>query len=176
MKLKKINLNSKKAQGGIFGLSFGMIWGIILIVFFFVAAFIGIRAFLNYQKNALISLFIEDFQLKVNEAWNSQSASFRFNSTLPAGVQYICLVNLSSQAHNSSNIEQDIFTEITGGAFDYSKNLHIYAPEKDYSVKWANIKHIDLSKRNPICIKVSGGKVSIKIERNFEDNLVSVSA
>jgi hypothetical protein len=178
MKLEKINLRNKKAQG-IFGLSFGMIWSIILIVFFIISAFIGIRAFLNYQKNATIGLFMDGLQSRINEAWNSQSIqNFRYNSTLPGGVEYVCFINLSATTpKNASNIEKSIFEDITSGAVDYSKNFYIYAPGKDYSIKWANIKHVDLSQKNPICIQVlSGGKVSIKMERNFEDPLVSVSA
>jgi len=201
MKLEKINLRSKnlltaksnafrgpkkhglflesKNSQGIFGLSFGMIWSIILIVFFIISAFIGIRAFLNFQKNATIGLFMDGLQSRINEAWNSQSIqNFRYNSTLPGGVEYVCFINLSATTpKNASNIEKSIFEDITGGAVDYSKNFYIYAPDKDYSIKWANIKHVDLSQKNPICIEVlSGGKVSIKMERNFEDPLVSVSA
>jgi hypothetical protein len=177
MKLNKISLKKSKKSQGVFGLSFGMIWSIILIVFFVIAAFIGVRAFLNYQKNAIIGIYLGDLQTHINEAWNSQSASFWFNSTLPSGVQYICFINTTDSARNASNIEKELFQDILLGAVDYTKNFYIYAPNKDYATKWANIKHVDLTKKNPICIKVlSGGKIAVWIERKFEEPLVSVRA
>ena len=67
--LKKIKSKGKKAE--VFGMSFGMIFSIILIAFFIVIAFIGIRYILNWQKQTQIGLFLRDLQEEVNDAWNS---------------------------------------------------------------------------------------------------------
>lgn len=169
-------LSSKRAQDGVFGLSFGMIFSIILIVFFFIGAFMGIRAFLSYQKCALLNIFVGEVQQKVDEAWNSQSASFRFNSSLPSGVEYICFINLSAPANNTNPTEKAIYDDILAGYYEADKNLHIYAPKKDYCLKWKTIKHLDLAKKNPVCAKVTRNIVSIKVERTFDSPLVKVSA
>jgi hypothetical protein len=166
---------SKKAEG-VFGMSFGMIFTIILIVFFFSAAFIGIRAFLNFQTQAEIGLFFQDFQEKIDEAWNSQSSSYTFNTTLPSGIKYICLINVSAPTKNAANIEKEIFTYVKRGYTDPQKNFYLYSPDKDYGMNWAGIKHIQMAESNPQCIPVEDGFVSIKIERNFEDKFPRIIA
>jgi len=174
MKIKIIK--SKRCQEGVFGLSMGTIWGIILIVFFVIGAFFGIRAFLDYQRCASIGLFFEDLQSDVNRAWNSQSSSFRFNSTLPAGSEWVCFINVTAPAKNASNIETGLYSEITNAGWMSGKNTYLYAPKKDFCMNWFNINHIDLSQHNPICVKVAKNAASIKIDKKFEDNLVRLSA
>jgi hypothetical protein len=171
-----IELKSRKAQGSIFGMSFGMIVSIILIVFFVAAAFMGIRAFLNYQKCATIGMFLDDLQSRVDEAWYAESASYNFTSTLPGGIDYVCFLNMSSPMKNANDQEKGIYQELMNGAIqDYSKNFYLHAPSKDYCIKWKTIKHVDLSQKNPICARVSGGKVKIQITRDYSSNLVRVS-
>lgn len=175
--MKNKILMSKRCQGGVFGLSIGTIWGIILIVFFIIGAFFGIRAFLNYQKCASIGMFFQELQADVDRAWNSQSAGFPFNSSLPAGSEYVCFINVSAPAKNPSNIEQSLYNQIMGLSWATGKNAYLYAPKKSFCENWFNIKHINLNDKNPICVKVlSNGKTSIKIEKNLEENLVRLSA
>ena len=167
---------NKKSQGGIFGLSFGMIVSIILIVFFITSAFMGIRTFLNWQKCANLGMFIDDLQVNVNTAWNAEYLQANFTSALPSGVHSICFVNLTDQALNANTEEKAIFDLIQEGAIsDYKANLFIYAPNKDYCLKWATIKNVDLSQKNPICIKTFSGKVKIQITRDYTSPLVKVS-
>ena len=168
-------LKSKRSQGGVFGLSFGTIWGIILIVFFVVGAFFGINAFLDYQKCASIGLFFNELQSDVSRAWNSQSSSFRFNSTLPAGSEYVCFINVTAPIKGANNIETQLYSEITNAGWTSGQNTYIYAPTKDFCMNWGNIKHINISQHNPICVKVIKNIASIKIEKKFEENLVRLS-
>jgi hypothetical protein len=55
------------------------------------------------------------------------------------------------------------------GYLDPTKNLYVYSPDKDYGITWKKIDNLALPSRNPRCIPVVNGRVSIKIERNFED-------
>jgi len=64
----------KKAQE-VFGMSFGVIFSIILIVFILVVAGIAINHFLGLKKCTQLGLFIEDFANEggdIDKAWNSQ--------------------------------------------------------------------------------------------------------
>lgn len=171
-----IEIKSKGAQSGVFGLSFGMIVSIILIVFFVVAAFMGIRAFLSYQQCATLGMFIDDVQGRVDEAWYAESASYNFSSGVPSGVKYVCFMNLTSPVKNANNEEKNMYGIIQHSAIpDYSYNFYIYAPNKDYCLKWKKIKHIDLSDKNPICFPAIAGKVKMQITREFSNPLVKVS-
>jgi len=153
-----------------------MIVSIILIVFFIASAFMGIKYFLNYQKCSSIGFFLDDLQNKVDEAWYAQSADYNFTSSLPAGIEYVCFVNLTSPIKNANDAEKSLYDIIQGGAIgDFSKNIYLYAPSKDYCIKWKTIKHIDLSEKNPICMKVFKGKVNINIQRDYSSPLVRVS-
>ncbi len=171
-------INSKKAQGGLFGMSFSMIFSIILIIFFIAAAFTAIKYFLNLQRCSQVGMFTSSLQNKIDIAWNSQSSLFYFNASIPSGIKSVCFVNLSSPPKNANTYEKNMFTEIQNtGADNMKSNFYIYAPEKDYcGLKWKTINHIDLSKKNPICITAKNGIISIKIERNFEDALVRVGS
>jgi len=176
---KKSFLSSKRSQGGVFGLSFGMIVSIILIVFFVVAAFMGIRAFLSYQQCATLGMFTDDLQSGpegIDTAWYADSATFNFSSGVPSGVKYVCFMNLTSPVKNANNEEKNMYSIIQHSAIpDYSYNFYIYAPNKDYCLKWKKIKHIDLSDKNPICFPAISGKVKMQITREFSNPLVKVS-
>lgn len=170
-------LRNKKAEG-LFGMSFSMIFSIILIVFFIIVAFIAIRAFLNVQKCTQIGIFFSGLEDSVKEAMNcGTSCSFAYNATLPSGVEYVCTVNLSASfPFNANNIEKGIWEYVQNGAVSNIKNnIYLYSPSKAYCSNFKQIKYIDISSKNPNCIKVIGGKVSINIERKFEKPLVYLS-
>lgn len=176
MNLKKIK--STRAQSGVFGMSFGMIVSIILIVFFLGSAFYAIRIFLNYQKAIMIGSFFNELQSKVDEAWNAEKVSYSTNFSLPAGIEYVCIVNLTAimPSREANTADRSIWEYIQEHNIpNYKNNVYLYAPTKNYEVTWKTIKHIDLSGKNPKCLKVVRGIVSIKIERKFENPLVLIS-
>jgi hypothetical protein len=172
-----IIFKSHKAQGNVFGMSFSMIVSIILIVFFVVGAFVAIRTFLNYQKCSNIGMFLEDLQDKIDEAWYAESASYNFTSILPKGIEYVCFINLTSPIRGPNQQETRIYQDIQIGAItNFKNNFVIYAPNKNFCIKWKMIKHVDLSWKNPICLEVRSGKVKMSIVRNYSSPLVRVSA
>jgi hypothetical protein len=177
MDLKKIN-SSKRAQGGVFGMSFGMIVSIIMIVFFLGAAFYAIRVFLEIQKSMMIGSFLNELQSKIDEAWNAEKVSYYANFSLPSGIEYICFINLTAimPSKDANTADRSVWDYIHATSIPPSKNnLYLYSPTKNYDLKWKTINHIDLSGKNPKCIKVVRGIVSIKIERTFENPRVKVS-
>lgn len=170
-----MNNSNKKGQSGVFGMSFGMIVSIILIVFFIVVAFIGIKAFMGYQQCASLGMFVDDMQSRIDEAWYAESANYNFTATVPSGVKAICFFNLSASYLNANSDEKALYDEIQKSAIpDYNSNFYIYAPDKDYCLKWKKVKHVDLSEKNPICFNAISGKIHMQITREFNNPLVEV--
>lgn len=170
---------SKNKKAEVFGMSFGMIFSIILIVFFIIIAGIAVNAFLKWQKEAQIGLFIKELQNEAAIAFASpdyDNSGKPFKSSLPSGVEEVCFINMSSAIKDASNVEKMVYDYAKKQTHTASNNLFIYAPEKNYKTKWASVKKIDLSQKNPICIPVKNGAVSIKIKRTFDYPLLIVSA
>ena len=91
----KRNLLNKKAQMQI---SFGMIFSIILIIFFLAFAFFGIRAFLSVQGSGETAKFLNDFQSDAEKVWKSAQSSENEEYTLPDERSFVCFVDFSSSA------------------------------------------------------------------------------
>jgi len=180
--LKKNKLLKSKSAEGILGMSFSMIFSIILIIFFIMIAFIAIRAFLNWQRCAQVGLFFEDLDGQVKRAMNSNGMSTRFNYSLPSGIQYVCFFNMTSLntlgVQNGNAIEISIWDYIKGNENrDYSKTAYIYSPGKRFcNLAFKEIKYLDFSSKNINCIKVINNKVSILVEKRFENPTVSLGS
>lgn len=165
---------NKKAQE-VMGMSFNMIFSIMLIVFFIVVAFIVIKQFMVSQNDTQIGMFIDKVKTTVDKAFYSNDANtLPVNATLPAGVEYVCFANMTAAVKNASAIDKLIYNGIRNSSWDAKKNFYIYAPSKDFAIKSLEIKFIDLSLKNPICIPVKNGKVSFKIDRRFENPYVTI--
>jgi hypothetical protein len=167
----------KRAEGFL-GMSFSMIFSIILIVFFIVAAFIAIRAFLDFKKCTQLGMFVRDFQSEIEKTWNSPGGGFLFESNLPSSIEFVCFANLSENSRGGEENEQ-IYRKIEVYSGEDS-NLFFYPTEKacdnpDNKIKHLNIKEITRAE-NPYCIAVKGGKISIQIEKelNEESGLVRI--
>ena len=75
-------------------LSFGMIFSIILIVFFLAFAFFGIRAFLGVQDSAKTAKFLNDFQSYYGKE-NIVFYPLDFEGTESAEIKYIDLASIT---------------------------------------------------------------------------------
>ena len=163
----------KKAQQ-IMGISFGVMFSIILIIFFMIIAFIVINSFLNTQKCAQVGLFINDFQTEINKAWNSQKSDFIFKSKLPSSLTYVCIANLTQSASGEYK-EIGVEIGVYGGT---ESNLFLYPFEKACNLERQDIKHLNIGKitslGNPYCIMIDKGNIDIQIEKGFNEGLVSI--
>jgi len=167
-------MKNKRGQG-IFGISFGMIFSVILIVFFIVIAFIVINSFLKTQKCARIGIFVDDFKNDVKDAWNSQSSSFESSGVVPTSLDYVCFANLSA---NFKGEYMEIGDEI-GIYQGQNANLFLSPGKNTCNMPYHNIEHLDIGKitalNNPYCIEVDDGKIVIQLEKGFNDNLVGLN-
>lgn len=153
-----------------FGMPFSVIFSIILIAVFIAVAFYFIGIFMDWWGCADSGQFIDDFQLEVDNAWKSQSSDKIFSGSLSSGIEYVCFADLS-QSSSGNSIEREIYQELKKNA-DYTANLFFY-PAKEACIKSTFIEHIKFS-GNPYCIPVNG-RVEIKLEKRFDENLVNVA-
>lgn len=175
MKIKKRGVGTNKKAEGPMGMSFGMIFSIILMVFFVIVAFMVIKQFMHTRDCLKVGMFSDDFQTEIDKVWNSQSNSFIFESQIPSGIEYICFANLSSRFRGEN--------EEIGNALEIYElnngNVFLYPSGKSCEMPYFNIKHLDIKKivqtENPYCIKVDDGKASFIIKKEFNQRLVGVS-
>ena len=173
MRIKKL-LKDKNAEG-VFGMSFSMIFSILLIIFFIAAAFIAIKFFLGFQRNAQIGMFLDDLQYEVDKAWESQSSGFIFNSTLPSGIEYVCFMNLSAEVENADAIEEEVYRNMRDSGASWKVNFAFWPIEEAGDFGFKIINHIQFPEDNPHCITIGKENViGIKIEKNFGEALVRV--
>ena len=138
-----------KKQGQI-AMSFGMIFSIILIVFFIVFAFYGINKFLDLQKEVQIKSFINDLQNDVERMQKSFEGSQERNYTVPNKIEKVCFVN-------------------------ENKNFRLLG-EKYPDVR--ELKGINIEKMlgngEEYCIQNIDGKIRLKLEINHGETLVTI--
>jgi len=169
-----IKKRNKKGQQ-ILGLSFSVIFSIFLMIFFIIIAFIAIKAFLDSKKCAEIGFFRDAFEKQIKKTWNSQKDSFDFKGTLPSNIDYVCFANLTNQRRGEFS---DIGFEL-GVYKERGDSMFLYPTGKSCSMPSHNVKYLDIEditrSQNPYCIEVKKGIVNLRIEKGFNQRLVSVS-
>ncbi|MFH1608232.1 MAG: hypothetical protein ABIA78_03795 [archaeon] len=162
---------SKRSQ---MKLSFGMIFSIILIVFFLVFAFYAIMKLLEVQDSIKVGKFLDKIQSDVDKMWKGSQGSQEEPYSLPEKIEYVCFGDYSS----SSKGENRNFYETLKQAYYSDENLFFYPIGSAGDLGSKKVNHIDLDKMterdNPFCIK-NYGKVKLTIKKGFNENLVTIS-
>ncbi len=169
--MKKRGWSGKRGQG-VFGMSFGMIFSIILIIFILAAAFFVIRNFLNLSECADTGLFYDDLQNEVDKAWKSSFYQDIFEVKLPSRITYVCFGGLEKETASAG--EREKRDELKSEHGSNSDNVFLYPNSKACDSRLAsyNLTHVDIEKF--FCIPESGGKLSVKLEKGSFDALVKV--
>lgn len=165
--------SDKKAQQ-ILGMSFEVIFSILLIIFFVIVAFIAIKYFMNTASCTKIGLFVSDFKNEIDNTWNSQSNSYTKDFILPTGIEYVCFIDYKkSLIGEYESIGNELGVYEGSGA-----NMYIYPAKKACKIPYHKIAHLNMdkivAKQNPYCIE-NNGKISIRIKKEFNDKYVSIS-
>jgi len=166
----------KKAQ--ILGMPFSVIFSIILIVFFIVAAIIAIKLFWNpsgcgYSEQAQQATFKQNLQTAIDDAWYSDKSSSSFKINLPSQVEKICFLDLNKAEKGK---DSEIYDSLT--LYSQSKNnFYLYPGNKACEgFRGLIIEHLNISEitkqNNPLCFD---NPSSLKIEKSFYDALVKIS-
>ena len=169
----KIVPNCKRSQQ-ILGISFGVIFSLILIVFFIAIAFIVIKHFLTLQNCTELGIFVDNFKADVQKSWSSPIDSHVFPGNLPSSIEYVCFADFSRSLKGKNS---DIGNELS--LFE-GKNaqLFFYPSSKACDMPYHPIAHLNMDvillKDNPYCIPVTDGSVKILIKKDSGEALVTV--
>ena len=164
---------SKRSQETL-GIGFGVIFSIILIVFFIVVAGIVIKSFLDTKKCAELGIFTDRFESEVKKTWNSQSFKGQFKGNLPGSIDYVCFANLSRTIRGP--FEEEGFDI---GLYEGKRaNTFFYPTNKACEMPYVQINHLDIERisgsENPNCVPVVDGRIVIELEKGLNDRLVNV--
>ena len=143
----------RENKRGQLDLSFGMIFSIILIIIFLAFGMYAIIQFLNLQQTIQISTFLNNFQNDINTMWKSAQGSQTVTYSLPTKIKSVCFTNNDE----FENLEFTSAQIIPGKKID---NIDIAKITKDES---------------PFCVENVKGKISMVIEKNFGETLVTVT-
>ena len=162
-------MKNKKAQ---FEISFGMIFSIILIISFIAVAFYVIKAFLGMRDCSEIGRFYQDVQNSISKAYKSPETNDEITATLPKGIEYVCVVDVNSEARGSASGIYDMLSLV-------NRNFAIYPKTSCSGLGGLDMKYLDVlgltSAENPFCIKVENRKIKFRVEKALYDKLVKIT-
>jgi len=168
-------MRKRQDKRGQMKMSFGMIFSIILIVFFLAFAFYAIKTFLSTSDTGKVGKFKSELQEDIDKIWKGEKASQGFEGALPNGVQYVCFVDFAASARGE---DQGKYNELKN-AFYGSENIVFYPVGSAEGFDSAIMKNINLDKTlsdaNPLCIKNVNGKTRILLSKDYGENLVTLS-
>jgi hypothetical protein len=146
-------MNKKSEKSGQMQISFGMIFSIILIIFFIAFAIYGITKFLDTANFAKFEKFKSDFQADIDSMWNSPSGSQEVEYILPRKIEKVCF---------------------TDGEFE---NMYFVSKE---NYKGEMLDNVDIAKTvaglagRRLCISTLNGEISMTIKKDFGEQLVTI--
>ena len=145
------NFKNKNRKGQM-EISFGMMFSVILVIFFLAFGFYAITRFIEMQQSVQVENFLDNFQDDVNTMWKSLQGSQARVYVLPTKISSICFTN----KENIINLEF-VSDEIIPGEF---------------------IEHLNIEKitadENPFCIENLNGKINLVISKEYGETLVTV--
>ncbi len=155
-------------------LSFGMIFSIILIILFLSFGFWGIKKFITLSDVAKITQFKDGLQGDVDKLWRGSQGAQDVEYYLPKDIEYVCFIDyLSDQGGGYSQIYSDM-----RNTFMEYENMFLYPIGSSDGLDSTQIKHVDLfsttSNENPFCIENQGGKIKLRIKKDFGDESVTI--
>jgi hypothetical protein len=165
-------MNRKRGQ---MNLSFGMIFGILLIIVFIAFAFYAIQKVLSIQKTVEAGKFTSDLQNDIDQMWRGVEGSQQYEFPLPTDVKKICITDFSANAIGAnSNLYHDLNKFYSG-----TENLFFYPPGSGEGFDAITLKNINLIKttanENPLCFDNVDGKIKLIVKKDFGENLVTMS-
>ncbi len=135
-------------------MSFGMIFTIILIIVFIVAAFFAIRYFLNFQKQVEINQFNQNVQEEITNMYKSQYGEKAINLRVPSKAEKICFRKILSKVEMTIHFS-NLLPEIV------------------------SLEHVDIEKTflesEEFCKEVADEKVKFALTKEYGEILVSIS-
>lgn len=165
-------MKNKKAQT-IFGLSFGVIFSIFIIIFIIGVAIYGITHFLSVGSCSKIGLYYDDFQEEIDGAWTSgiYRGTFSPEIALPSKIDVVCFGNFSAPplTQQDSSTRDEIEFE---ASISPNSNIFMYpvrnACEGELAVN--SLEHVHIP--NFFCVENSNGKTPVRLSKEPTSQLV----
>lgn len=165
----------EEKKKGQFQLSFGVIFSIILIIFFVVMAIYVIIKIIGIQCTIQGGKFKDDFQREVNRIWASDVGEDSYRDYMLGTIgknclEYVCFYN----GGQLKGIFKEQYDEIKDFYIE-GNNLYFYPVKKSgaMSFKIDNLNNENF-KSNPFCFKVEKNRVRISLKKSESDALVSL--
>jgi len=170
-------MNDKKGQE-VMGMSFGVIFSIIIIIAIIGVAAYAIVHFIGLKKCADTGFFYRDLQDEINRAWTAGTGRYVDAITIaaPSGITHFCFGNLSFTSTLPPFIPQQ--TELKRlTQFGLEGNAFLYPPNEacDGELFYFNLEHADAGDTFFCILKDSDGKITATIHKEPSDRLVTVS-
>lgn len=166
---------------GVFGMSYGMIFSIIIIVSIIGVGFFTIRHFVSLSKCSQVGLFYEDLQEEIDRAWTSGIYRGTFEGKIPSsgisnlGLEKVCFGSLNDPSNSAdAEIKEELdFYENPGNGF----HVFVYPPENACGgdLFYKKIQHATTNQFFCTEVNLKAGTVSINLEKQTSDSLVKVS-
>lgn len=183
----------KKAQS-VFGLSYGMIFSIFLIVFIIAVAFIAIKHFMGLNDCTQVNFLYQDLNKEVERAWSSGSGRYsqQFTHSVQSGIEYVCfgdvdaaadLAPISGSTDNSNILIQNALK--TYRRYDDNHNIYVYPPENacegstfSYDLKCGTRGSNCLTTVDEkfFCVKVKDNEIALTLDKQSSESLVTIKA
>lgn len=157
------------------GMSFGMIFSVILIVIFIGVAIYAISIFLNLRACAEIGIFKEDLEGEIDTAYQSGSYNEIFEESITGRVDMVCFIDWGK---NKRGEYEEIFEEAERAGLEWDNYNMFYYPiggacegQTGYSLRFLDIENTTMQ-NNPECFEREDGKIKIRIIKEYFDDLV----
>lgn len=159
-------------------LSFGMIFSLFLIIIFIAFAFYAISKFLSLSDSAVIGKFKESVQNDIDKLWKGSQGVWSPKSgyTLPKGIELVCFADFSEKAKGN---KKDIYVKLNQLSSGGDRNMVFYPNGAGTGLNSFTMEHIDIKKitltDNPYCAENKKGKVMLTLNKEFGENLITIT-
>ncbi|MBS3090902.1 hypothetical protein J4217_00455 [Candidatus Pacearchaeota archaeon] len=153
-------------------LSFGFIFGIIVIVATIAVAFFVISYFLKLGRCFDTGLMYKDIEGEVNNAWAASGLTQKpFSEKAPSGVSAVCFGSFNGNPVADSKEAYDVLS-IKYKNLD--KNVFLYPSIKACNSGLASYKLEHIKVNRFFCAFVKNGRISITLNKTSTEQLVTI--
>jgi len=162
----------------VFGMSFGVIFSIILIIFLLGVAIYAITSFVGISSCSKVGLFYEGLQDEIDKAWTSGIYRGNFPLernplVLPSGIEKVCFGGLNQAVLDNGNVQ----SELKEAYFLVEdREIYMYPPDKacDGELSSNSLEHVSIA--NFFCVDVEDGNVEpFKLDKRTDASSVNIS-
>ncbi len=163
-----------KRGEGVFGMSFGVIFSIIVIIAIIGVAVYAIIYFLNLNTCTQIGLFYDALQKEIGEAWTSSIYNAPLNARLrESDIDAVCFGTLTQQPETTDDRNKQ--QELKSYSYEPKSNLFLLPPNKacDGELAAFVLEHIQTNRF--FCVQGGEGTSKVALKKEVSDALVTLS-